>query len=76
MLFHSLGPALQRSIWDEAALGMVSSLVGCKVWLLDQSSVRGGLSCIPVTALCVFSSPLCLLLHLGFPAAARPVMQS
>ena len=76
MLFHSLGPALQRSIWDEAALGMVSSLVGCKVWLLDQPSVRGRLASLPVTALCVSSGPLPLLLRLGSAAAAWPVMQS
>ena len=53
MLLHSLGPALQRSIWDEAALGMVSSLVGCKVWLLDRFSTRVGLAHSPAISLCL-----------------------
>ena len=55
----SLNPALQASILDEAALGMVSSLVGCKVsrqhhkvLLLQCMHCACPLVCLPAAEVC------------------------
>lgn len=57
VLSCSLSPALQASIIDEAALGMVSSLVACKVliFLLELYSFQS-ISCHTSLALDVVAT--------------------